>query len=155
VPSGAGSSPGTINPGRAMVDHHAKNSRGTGHRHPPEPDWRIVDKVMLPYLRRWFGWFERARLLPAPLRPVSRVVAAGTGAVLSAGAVGLLTRSRWWKHLPLAVACWALLGKVEGDADELPQDDPPPLAAGPGVREPRRPKPASGRGAAAAEMGPD
>jgi hypothetical protein len=85
-----------------------------------------MDKAMLPYLQRWFGWFERGRLLPARLRPVSRVMAAGSGATVSAVAAGALTRSRWWKQLPLALACWALPGKVEGDAGELPKYDPPP-----------------------------
>lgn len=69
-----------------------------------------MDKMLLPYLHRWFGFFERLLILP-----VSRVVAATVGALATAVAAGTGTPSRWWVHLPLATACWALLGKVEGD----------------------------------------
>jgi hypothetical protein len=42
-------------------------------------------------------------------------VAAGSGAIVTAVVISGPTRSRWWAQLPLATACWALLGKVEGD----------------------------------------
>ena len=66
---------------------------------------------MMPFLHWWFGYFARSSWI----RPISRVVAAGSGAIVTAVVISRPTRSRWWAQLPLATACWALLGKVEGD----------------------------------------
>lgn len=104
---------------------------------------------MLSPLHRWFHLFEHGKVAP-----VSRVVAAGTAALITAAGLGAVTRTRWWAHLPLAVAVWALLGKVEGDArdavgsdDSTPGRPPHPLG---GVREPRGPTPPTGSGTVAA-----
>lgn len=69
-----------------------------------------MDKTLLPYLHRWFGLFERP-----PIASVSRVAAVVVGASATAAAMSAGTRSKWWVHAPLATACWALLGKIEGD----------------------------------------
>lgn len=61
------------------------------------------------YLHRWFRFWEMRILGPY------RVVAVAVGALATAIGLGALTRSKWWKHAPLAAATWALLGKVEGD----------------------------------------
>ncbi|MHB1929120.1 MAG: hypothetical protein ACYCUG_06825 [Acidimicrobiales bacterium] len=113
-----------------------------------EPHWGMdVDRLAL--LHRWFGLFERW-----PTLRVYRVVAVACGALVTAVAAGAATRTHWRAHLPLAVATWALLGKVEGDArDAISSRQPGPGGPGippGGVREPRRPVPSAGSGAAAA-----
>lgn len=104
---------------------------------------------MLSPLHWWFQLFERGKVAP-----VSRVVAAGSAALITAAGWGALTRTRWWAHLPLSAAVWALLGKVEGDARDAlesrgstPGGPSRPLG---GVREPRGPTPPSDSGTEAA-----
>ncbi len=44
-----------------------------------------------------------------------RVIAVASGSLATAVTLGAMTRTHWWRQLPLSVACWALLGKIEGD----------------------------------------
>ena len=68
-----------------------------------------ADDMVIRAMCRWFSYWERR----APR--LYRVVGVAAGSVGTAVVVGRATRSRWWRHLPLSVASWALLGKIEGD----------------------------------------
>jgi hypothetical protein len=96
--------------GTAVGSRHPLGNEGPGER------YLFVDKRMMPFLHWWFWVFAQGRL-----RTVSRILAAGFGAVTTAIVVSRGTRSRWWAQLPLATACWALLGKVEGDDPRPPR----------------------------------
>ncbi len=68
-----------------------------------------ADEMVIKAMHRWFSYWERR----AP--HLSRVAGVVAGSMGTAFVVGRATRSRWWTHLPLSVASWALLGKIEGD----------------------------------------
>lgn len=68
-----------------------------------------ADEIVLRLMHKWFGFWEHRVTLPY------RIVAVTSGSLGTAVAMGLASRTRWWRHLPLSVACWALLGKMEGD----------------------------------------
>lgn len=97
---------------------------------------------MVLVLHRYFRLWERL------FSPLYRVTAVIMGAAATAAGIGAGTRSNWLLHLPLALATWALLAKVEGDARdrnlELGQRGYPFGGGAAGVREPRRPAPAGG-----------
>jgi hypothetical protein len=78
----------------AAGNHHRPENEEPGER------YLSLDKRMMPFLHWWFWVFAKGRL-----HPVSRVVAAGLGAVTTAVVVSRSTRSRWWAQLPLATAC--------------------------------------------------
>ncbi len=68
-----------------------------------------VGAILVRAMHRWFTYWERR--VPS----IYRVVAVGSGSLATAAGLGVITRTPWWRHLPLSVACWALLGKIEGD----------------------------------------
>jgi hypothetical protein len=61
-------------------------------------------------LHGWFRFWER--VIPG----LYRVVAVAVAATATTFAVAFTTRTTWWAQLPLALACWVLLAKIEGDA---------------------------------------
>jgi hypothetical protein len=68
-----------------------------------------VDEFLLRAMHRWFGYWERR--VPS----LYRLIAVTSGSLATAVGLGAMTRTQWWRQLPLSVACWALLGKIEGD----------------------------------------
>ncbi|MGC8514399.1 MAG: hypothetical protein ACP5P1_15415 [Acidimicrobiales bacterium] len=95
-------------------------------------------------LHSWFRWFER-HSVPS----ISRIIAVAAGASVTATVVGLVLAGvmrepvMWLiaSQVPLAIGAWALLGKIEGDDRDRAYGVPPGPTSG--VREPRRPLPAS------------
>jgi hypothetical protein len=96
------------------------------------------------FLHAWFEWFRHHSV-----NSVYRLIAVVAGSAVTAVVFGLLLSYLVSKpatvmvlsQLPLALAAWALLGKIEGDDRDRAFGQPQPPT--PGVREPRRPRPSS------------